>query len=143
MGQNTANVVIYNDTGDTIANVDYLHRYDSDHYDPYHLDSIPNQAQVSVGTATYWTGFGRTGYDYWWIRFYIGSVAYTCKANFYCYLTEDDANKTVTLTIKKDEMIVHPAESSSCSVSIYTQSNLHALLLDEYAETVVAASRTT
>lgn len=142
MGKNNASVYIKNNTGQPITNIQYMHRYDSDVYNPGHLEALDSNASGFVGIATYWTGFLRTGYDYWWIEFQRDGKAYTCKANFYCYLTSDDADsgKPVTLILNTDSMEVAPPVSSHCSVRLYEPSQLHALITEEHETSGIAAN---
>lgn len=131
MTQHTVAVYVENDTGEIISDLHYLHRYDSDIYEPGTLPILEAGKLNIIGKATYWTGFGRTGYDYWWIQFLRGGVRYACKANFYCYLTSDDADGRVVLKILKDQMQVIPLKSSSCTVSLYPESALLSLIAEE------------
>ena len=65
-----AKATVVNDWGGQITNVYLDHRYDEDHFDKGHWNFIDNGRQgeptFDVG---YWTGFLRTGKDYWVIRF--------------------------------------------------------------------------
>lgn len=131
MTQHKVPVYVQNNTGEVLSNVHYLHRYDSDIYERGSLDILDHDQSNIIGSATYWTGFGRSGYDYWWIEFTRAGTKYTCKANFYCYLTSDDAAGKVTLILSTDTMQVVPYSSSSCKVSLYEESALFALIAKE------------
>ena len=127
MGKNVIAVSVINETDSEISNLDYQHRYDSDVYNLGHLDQLAPGDEKVVGEATFWTGFGRTGYDYWWVQFDRDGKRYTCKSNFYCYLTSSDADHLslgVKLILTKDKMVVRPPVSSSCSVSLYESDEL-------------------
>lgn len=70
----------------------------------------------------YYTG-AFTGYDYWWIQFTDSSgQVWTCKDNFYCYLTADDDGTTLTFTLNgaAEEMII-TMNSGGCQVSVNKQ----------------------
>ncbi|MGR6106264.1 MAG: hypothetical protein ACU4EQ_12865 [Candidatus Nitrosoglobus sp.] len=81
-----------------------------------------------------------TEYDYWWIEFQRDGETYTCKANFCCYLTSDDADsgKAVTLILSKDSMEVLPPVSSKCMVKLYKPSQLLALITEEHEKSGIA-----
>ena len=113
-------VVVKNSWGSEMTNVQVSHRYDSDHYDHHTWNAIRSGDEVGGMQAGYWTGFGRTGKDYWHITFQSDGHVWTCKDNFYCFLTSADAKsgKAVVLEIKKTEMDVVPPESSGCYVSL-------------------------
>lgn len=117
-----ANVLVVNAFGSKIFNVELKHRYDTDHYDQGSWGVIENGAQSSSFKVGYWTGFGRTGKDYWKIQFEAGGQVWSCKTNFYCFLTGDDANKTVKIRVYKDgssgKMEVQCPGSSNCTVSL-------------------------
>jgi hypothetical protein len=130
MAKHEVPVSVTNNTGSVITEVQYMHRYDSDVYNTGNLPVLADNATQVIGIATFWTGFLRTGYDYWWIQFVRDGKKYTCKANFYCYLTSDD--KSATLKLTKDTMTVVPSSSSSCEVRIYQSDQLEALLTQEY-----------
>lgn len=137
---NTIIVKVENETGETITNIKYRHRYDEDVYNDGNLTALSNGALQEIGTATYWTGFLRTGVDYWWIQFEKGGEIYTCKANFYCYLTSEDAESkgAVKLRLKEDSMEVVPPKSSSCSVKLYKSAELLSLITQDHAQSGVA-----
>lgn len=113
---------VKNDFGEKIFNVTLNHRYDSDHYDNESWDSLDNGETSSDFSVGYWTGFGRTGKDYWFIQFEAGGRIWTCKDNFYCYLTADDKNKAVTCRVYKDgsdgKMEIICPRSSNCTASL-------------------------
>lgn len=136
MGKNTTMVKIENLTGEIISSIKYLHRYDEDVYNQGNLDLLGIGNTSQIGVATYWTGFLRTGYDYWWIQFTRDGEIYTCKANFYCYLTSDDAESKadVILQIRKDEMEVCPPKSSHCKVRIYKSYELQNMITQNHAD---------
>lgn len=142
MGKNTTSVYIENNTGQPITNIKYSHRYDSDVFNSGEAGAIESNQSYLIGVATYWTGFGRTGYDYWWVEFNRDDKTYTCKANFYCYLTSDDADsgKPVTLILNTDSMEVVPPVSSNCTVRLYEPSQLYALITEEHEASGLAES---
>ncbi|MEG4854955.1 hypothetical protein QUB10_29220 [Microcoleus sp. B5-D4] len=118
-------VVINNWDKEGITNVTLRHRYRND----------PNQEQSrtwpSLGFGgisltdldiIYYTGVG-TGYDYWWIQFTdsTGQV-WTCKDNFYCYLTADDDGTKVLFALNgAAEQMDITMSSGGCYVSVYKQ----------------------
>ncbi|EGR0108318.1 hypothetical protein M2G69_07090 [Vibrio vulnificus] len=134
MGKNIATVKVLNKTGFHIEDIHFSHRYDEDSYDHGKLDNLENRAEATIGKAVYWTGFLRTGYDYWWIEFKRCGKIYTCKANFYCYLTASDAKDggPVVLELHEDKMIVVPPKSSSCSVSLYESAQLLQMITESH-----------
>jgi glycerophosphoryl diester phosphodiesterase len=118
-----AMATVKNDWGSRISNVTLNHRYDNDHYD---VGSWSSLAQGETARPTfkvgYWTGFGRTGYDYWLPQFEADGKIWTCKENFYCFLTDADKNKTVVCRVYKDgdkgKMEVQCPGSSHCTVTL-------------------------
>jgi hypothetical protein len=140
MGKNTITVKVKNNTGETITAIQYRHRYDEDVYNDGDLSVLDKGATSPIGSATYWTDFLRTGKDYWWIQFNKGGTLYTCKANFYCYLTSGDADNggSVILELSSDKMKVIPPVSSSCSVRLYTSDELQKLITEEHVKSGVA-----
>jgi hypothetical protein len=116
-----ASATVVNEWGSQITDVYLDHRYDEDHFDKGHWNFIDNGKQGDPSFAVgYWTGFLRTGKDYWVVRFTDskGGV-WTNKPNFYCFLTADDANKLVKCRVKDQTLYIEPASSSSCSVALY------------------------
>lgn len=113
-------VEVINQTGADITNVNLKHRYDTDHYDEKTWADIKNEARAGGLQVGFWTGFGRTGYDYWQIFFNCEGETFTCKDNFYCYLTKDDAKSEGVVQIKLtlSKMYVEPPKSSSAYVSL-------------------------
>ncbi|EPF1537760.1 hypothetical protein ACSQRU_002328 [Vibrio vulnificus] len=134
MGKNTAIVKVLNTTGSKIEDIHFSHRYDEDSYDHGSLDKLEYPEEATIGKAVYWTGFGRTGTDYWWIEFKRDGQIYTCKANFSCKLTASDAESVepVILELKKDEMIVCPPESGNCSVRLYESAQLLQMITESH-----------
>ena len=127
-GPNTwAKAVVKNETGTMIFNVTLKHRYDTDHYDQGRWGTIANGRESSAIEVGYWTGFGRTGYDYWWIKFEAFGKVWTCKTNFYCFLTPADAGKVVPLRVYMDgdngKMDVETPGSRGCTVSLEGSEN--------------------
>lgn len=127
-----ANVQVQNDWGQEITQVELNHRYDNTHYDEGHWDKIGNGESSSAFEVGFWTGFGRTGRDYWLIAFEANGILWTCKDNFYCFLTADDVNGNVICRLYQDaeggKMEIIPPVSSSCvvrltSVSIPSEEN--------------------
>jgi len=120
MTKHSAVVNIVNKTGDSISEIKFLHRYDSDVYNHGdHQGPMKDGAEHHICDAVFWTGFLRVGVDYWWIQFKRNSKTYTCKANFYCSLMSKDGSNPVSIEIHKDKMKVIPHASSACSVSLY------------------------
>lgn len=117
-----AKAVVKNNWGSDIKVVSFQHRYDRDHYDSRQWDIIPNGTKTEPVKVGYWTGFGRTGYDYWFISFVADGKVWFCKENFYCFLTKKDANQTVVLTVYRDgnqgKMKVDCPKSSDCTVAL-------------------------
>lgn len=118
-------VYVENHTGEDLTDVHYAHRYDNDVHEVSMLSILESEKLNIIGKATFWTGFLCTGYDYWWVKFTRNNEIYTCKGNFYCYLTKDDADGRVVLKLYKDKMEVHPYASGSCTVSLQEESALH------------------
>jgi hypothetical protein len=114
-----AKATVQNNWGSQITNVFLYHRYDEDHFDQGHWDNIDNGSEGSSFNVGYWTGLWRTGKDYWLVEFTADDGTWTCKPNFYCYLTEDDKDKLVVCSVQKESLKVAPPESSNCSVSLY------------------------
>ncbi|SFC89036.1 hypothetical protein [Streptomyces aidingensis] len=114
-------VEVVNNWGGTITSLTANHRYDTDHYDHHSWESVENGKTASGMQAGFWTGFLRTGKDYWNVVFRADGQNWTCKENFYCFLTSDDASsgRAVRLTISKNNLHVAPPESSSCDVSLH------------------------
>jgi hypothetical protein len=142
MGKNTAVVKVENQTGEPITEIQYSHRYDEDVYNVGNLPVLGKGENGSIGIAIYWTGFLRTGKDYWWIQFNRGGALYTCKANFYCFLTSDDATDggPVKLILKSHEMTVTPPKSDKATVSLYKSDALSSALTEGYAKADTAAA---
>jgi hypothetical protein len=117
-----AAATVKNDWGSDIANVELHHRYDHDHYDDKAWASLTPGESGEPFAVGYWTGFGRTGYDYWLVRFEADGQRWTCKGNFYCFLTDEDAGGTVYCRVYKDgdagKMEVVCPVSSSATVSL-------------------------
>jgi hypothetical protein len=122
----TCNAVVVNNWDrNGISNVTLRHRY----------RNSPNDEQKRTWTSLgfgaissppldviYYTGFG-TGFDYWWIEFTDSAgQAWTCKGNFYCYLTASDDGTTVTFTLNgaSEEMNI-VMNSGSCYVTVYKE----------------------
>ena len=144
MGKNIIAVSVKNETGSVISDIQYRHRYDEDVYNSGHLDVLSENKKKSIGEATFWTGFLRTGLDYWWIQFKLKGKLYTCKANFYCYLTSDDAehlSKGVELVLTSSKMKVIPPVSSSCKVRLYESDELMQLITDEHTKSGIAEEK--
>jgi len=134
MGKNHAEVKLTNQTGEPITNVSYMHRYDHDVKNLGSLTVLEAGATAKIGIATYWTGFGRTGLDFWWIQFERGDSVYTCKDDFYCYLTAGDAKNggPVILMVTSSNMNVAPPVSSACSVKLHSLPVLLDLITEEH-----------
>ncbi|RFU38030.1 hypothetical protein DZF91_29795 [Actinomadura logoneensis] len=108
-------------TGAEVTNLHVQHRYDRDHYDDKEWTEAKDGDVLTGLSATFWTGFIRTGVDYWWIKFTCEGKTYTCKDDFYCYLTADDGESggPVMITFSRGSMTVNPPKSSSCQVTVY------------------------
>ena len=118
---NSSNPVqITNEWGSTITDVVMSHRYDRDHYDSHTWASIDHGKTVGGMKVGYWTGAFRTGKDYWHITFSADGKRYSCKDNFYCFLTSDDANDKgiVNIALGNMKMVVKPPISRSDYVDI-------------------------
>lgn len=126
MGHSTKEVVLENATGDPITDINFLHRYDNDINNTGYLTLLSVSESKKICMADFWTGWLRTGYDYWWIEFKRSGKKYTCKANFYCYLTLEDANSDdpVRVKVEQEYMYVCPPKSSSCWVKLMVKSDL-------------------
>jgi hypothetical protein len=122
----TCNAVVVNNWDKNgVTQVTLRHRYRND----------PSQQQARTWSTLdfggisqppldiiYYTG-AFTGFDYWWIQFTDSSgQVWTCKDNFYCYLTADDDRTTVAFTLNgaAEEMII-TMNSGGCEVSVYKQ----------------------
>lgn len=120
-----ANAVIHNRLGSDITNVELNHRYDNDHYDEKCWDYLASGGESSVMDVGFWTGPGRTGRDYWLIAFEDDGLLWTCKDNFYCFLTSKDVGGIVTFRLFKEgsnrKMEVIPPVSSACVVSLSSE----------------------
>ena len=117
-----AKAAVKNDWGSEISNVELHHRYDNDHKDDGSWDSIENGQTGETFDVGYWTGFLRTGYDYWLVKFEADGKSWTCKDNFYCFLTGDDQGGTIVCRVYKDggegKMEVKCPQSSSATVGL-------------------------
>lgn len=115
-----AKAAVKNDFGTEIHNVTLKHRYDNDHYDKGSWDAIPSGEESSAISVGYWTGFLRTGKDYWWISFEALGKIWTCKSNFYCFLREDDDYVRIIVSRDGDnaKMYVDCPVSGDCTVSL-------------------------
>ena len=111
-------VEVVNNTGVDITAVTLKHRYDTDHYDEKTWPQIKSGATAGGLNVGFWTGPLRTGYDYWQIFFSWAGASYTCKDNFYCFLTKDDVGGLVRIELTLSNMKVVPPKSSYCNVSL-------------------------
>lgn len=111
-------VEVVNNTGVDITAVTLKHRYDNDHCDKKTWSQIRSGATAGGLEVGFWTGFLRTGKDYWQIFFSWSGASYTCKDNFYCFLTKDDVGGLVRIELTLSNMQVVPPTSSSCNVSL-------------------------
>jgi hypothetical protein len=120
MGPNShAQVQVKNCFGKPITNIKLSHRYDHDHYDsPLKVDILAHGKSSDFAQVGFWTGFLRTGKDYWHVVFDCNGREYSCKDNFYCFLTKDDKNGKVICELHKDKMVVRPPKSSNATVSL-------------------------
>ncbi|MFF5014771.1 hypothetical protein [Streptomyces sp. NPDC001165] len=114
-------VVVRNQWGGTISSLTANHRYDRDHYDNDTWETLENGKEATGMQAGFWTGFLRTGKDYWNVVFRADGQNWTCKDDFYCFLTSEDAESggPVILTISKNNLHVAPPKSSSCDVELH------------------------
>ncbi|MFK8009388.1 MAG: hypothetical protein AB8H03_23710 [Saprospiraceae bacterium] len=118
-----AKCCVKNDWGAEITNINVTHRYDNDHTDSKHYDRIEQGATSDTFNIGYWTGTFRSGKDYWYIEFTDSTgTTWNCKSNFYCYLTDADKGKTITLVITNHNMEVDCPDSSDCNVSLHQKS---------------------
>lgn len=117
-----AKATVKNDWGSEIFHVELNHRYHHDHYDVKTWESISNGSNGDHFDVCFSTGFGRAGKDYWLISFEAEGKIWTCKDDFYCFLTKDDKGSTVTCRVYKDDdkgkMEVICPKSRSCKVSL-------------------------
>ena len=111
-------VEVINNTGADITAVTLKHRYDTDHYDEKTWPQIQSGATAGGLRVGFWTGPFRTGKDYWQILFSYSGANYTCKDNFYCFLTKDDVGGLVRIELTFSEMKVVPPRSSNCTVAL-------------------------
>jgi hypothetical protein len=111
-------VEVVNNTGVDITAVKLKHRYDHDHFDEKNWLQIKKGETVGGFHVGFWTGPGRTGYDYWQIFFSWAGADYTCKDNFYCFLTINDVGGLVRIELTLLNMKVVPPRSSHCNVSL-------------------------
>ncbi len=120
-----AMATVKNNWGTVIKNVKLKHRYEQDYI---HEQKWPvmNHGQSGVSfRVEYETGFLSTGYDYWLVEFEADGKLWTCKDNFYCFLTSDDAEGKVICRVDKKgdagEMKVICPKSSSAIVSLFSK----------------------
>lgn len=95
--------VVKNDTGMALTDLFARHKFDKE-------EEISNSIYLSVGSQTepfkinYRYGLGNmTTFDYWYVKFRTDNAFFECKDNFYCYLEEEDASKTVNLILAKED----------------------------------------
>lgn len=101
-----------------ITSVHLSHRYDNDHHDERTWPTIAAGGVSDTLNVGFWTGFGRTGKDYWHISFTCGGATYSCKDNFYCFLTRHDVGHRVRVEVALDCMRIRCPASSSAEVSL-------------------------
>jgi hypothetical protein len=120
MAEHWIDVRVTNNTGTEVTHLTVKHRYDTDHYDEQSWSVVADGQVVTGLRAMFWTGTFRTGKDYWYIEFIADGTKYSCKDNFYCFLTSDDAEsgEPVMLTFSKGDLTVNPPRSSGCQVSV-------------------------
>lgn len=137
---NSKPVYIKNCTGKTITEIYFSHRYEEDVYDVGSIRSLAPNAEEAIGVARFWTGFMRMGKDYWWIRYNVDDKVYTCKADFYCTLTAEDAeaDRPVYLEVDEDVMRVVCPMSNGCKVNLYETYSLEEMLNDTYTKSGLA-----
>ena len=117
-----AKAEVKNYWGGKITNIQLIHRYDNDHFDSHSWEYLDNGITSSSFDVGFWTGLGRTGKDYWLIKFEADGKIWTCKDNFSCFLTSDDKDKIVSCHIYKEgekgKMEVICPVSGTCTVSL-------------------------
>lgn len=113
---------VLNQWGSTIRNVKLNHRYDNDHFDAQNWAEIAPSAHSSAFSVGFWTGFGRTGSDFWFISFEAEGRHWFCKDSFDCALRRGDRDGMVTCRIYKDgdrgKMEVICPDSGNCTVRL-------------------------
>ncbi len=124
-----ATVVVKKEWGKEIKNIKVNHRYDNDHFDTRIYSNLLSNETSSPFKIGFWTGFGRTGKDYWKIEFEVDGKKWTCKDNFHCFLTKNDVNGNVILKLSKDrsggKMVVDLPISSDCQVGLNSKTILN------------------
>ena len=120
-----AKATVRNEWGSTIRNVRLHHRYEHAHEEEKSWASLEDAEEGDAFDVGYWTGFLSTGYDYWFISFEADGKLWTCKDNFYCFLTGDDAGQTVVCRVYREggagKMEVACPKSSKATVGLASQ----------------------
>ncbi|GAA2240840.1 MULTISPECIES: hypothetical protein [Kitasatospora] len=111
-------VYVVNNTGGTLSEITFTHRYDGDYKVSKTFTNLANGSKEYAFDAKYRTGFVTTGHDYWWVSFKADGHVFACKDNFYCYLMADDDGKDVLLKVTMNNFHVACPVSTSCDVAI-------------------------
>jgi hypothetical protein len=120
----TCNAVVVNNWDrNGLRGVTFRHRYrnDPDNEQKRTWDNLPYGVISSPALdVIYYTG-AFTGFDYWWVEFTDSNgQRWTCKDNFYCYLTSDDDGTTVTFSLNgSSERMEITMNSGGCYVTVY------------------------
>lgn len=119
----TGYVYLQNDWGVDLFSATIRHRRSNDpnKQEEMSFNNVTAGSKVGPMPITYTTGAG-SPFDYWWIKFQLANGAtYTCKNNFYCYISSSD-DGTVLLRIDGADknMYVSFSSSSGCYVGLDT-----------------------
>jgi hypothetical protein len=116
-------VYLQNDWGADLFSVTIRHRRgnDADKQEQQSFNNVPAGAKVGPMEITYTTGAG-SPFDYWWIKFQLSNGAtYSCKSNFYCYISSsDDGVVLLRIDGADKDMYVSFSSSSGCYVGLST-----------------------
>ncbi|NTF21133.1 hypothetical protein G6L37_22285 [Agrobacterium rubi] len=116
-------VFLQNDWGSDLYSITIRHRRSNDPnlQEEQTFTNVAAGDQVGPMAITYTTGAG-SPFDYWWIKFQLPNGAvYSCKNNFYCYISSSD-KPVVNLRIDgaDQNLYVNFSDSSGCSVGLST-----------------------
>ncbi|WP_250942875.1 hypothetical protein [Allorhizobium sonneratiae] len=116
-------VYLQNDWGAELYSATIRHRRSNDpnKQEEMTFNNVPAGAKVGPMPITYTTGAG-SPFDYWWIKFVLSNgTVYSCKGNFYCYISSsDDGNVLLRIDGSDKDMYVSFSSSSGCYVSLDT-----------------------
>lgn len=119
--EHTGSVTFENGWGVNLYSVTIRHRQ-SNSYDKQEEQTFMNVAPgetVGPMPIKYTTGVG-SPFDYWWVKLQESNgTTYTCKDNFYCYISSSDDGK---VKLRADgagqKLYVSFSSSSGCTVSL-------------------------